>query len=45
MQPTTRAEREVQRKSASERRKARRLWPREILARVAGGATSMASMR
>jgi hypothetical protein len=37
MQPTTRAEREEQRKSASERRKARRLWRREILARVAGG--------
>src|SRR5450432_2187573 len=37
MQPTTRAEREEQRKSASERRKARRLWRREILARVAAG--------
>jgi FixJ family two-component response regulator len=37
MQPTTRAEREEQRKSASERWKARRLWRREILARVAGG--------
>ena len=37
MQPTPRAEREEQRKSASERRKARRLWRREILARVAAG--------
>jgi hypothetical protein len=37
MQPTTRAEREEQRKSASERRKARRLWRRESLARVTGG--------
>jgi predicted transcriptional regulator len=37
MQPTTRAEREEQRKAASERRKAGRLWRRDILARVAAG--------
>lgn len=37
MQPTTRAEREEQRKAASERRNARRLWRREILARAATG--------
>jgi len=37
MQPTTHAEREEHRKTASERRKARRLWRREILARVSGG--------
>ena len=37
MQPTTRADREAQREAASERRKTRRLWRRQILARVAGG--------
>jgi predicted transcriptional regulator len=41
MQPTTGAEREEQRKAASERRKARRLWRREILARVAGGESRL----
>jgi predicted transcriptional regulator len=37
MPPTTRADREAQREAASERRKTRRLWRRQILARVAGG--------
>jgi predicted transcriptional regulator len=37
MQPTTRPDREAQREAASERRKTRRLWRRQILARVAGG--------
>jgi hypothetical protein len=41
MQPTTLSEREEQRKAASERRKARRLWRREILARVAGGESRL----
>ena len=42
MQPTTRAEREKLRKAAGERRDARRLWRREMLARVAGGESPAA---
>ena len=37
MQPTTRAGRQQERSAAGERRRARRLWRRQILARVAGG--------
>jgi hypothetical protein len=42
MQPTTRTEREALRKAAGERRDARRLWRREMLARVAGGESPTA---
>jgi len=42
MQPTTRAEREALRKAAGARREARRLWRREMLARVAGGESRAA---
>ena len=37
MQPTTRSGRADQRSAASERRNTRRLWRRQIFARVAGG--------
>ena len=37
MQPTTRAGRQQERSAAGERRRARRLWRRQMLARVAGG--------
>ena len=45
MQPTTHAEREEQRKAASERGKARRLWRRDSLARVSGGESRVGDRR